>query len=90
MGRPPSAYTLHVRRSPEVIAVLCLTQPAALTGRFAGLAAGGLRTIVLVAQIAWIGPEQFTAMPTLTSSVAFHRWDLPATPMMGNHADEVR
>ena len=57
MGGPPSAYTLHVRRSPEVIAVLCLTQPAALTGRFAGLAAGRLRTIVLVAQIARGLPE---------------------------------
>jgi hypothetical protein len=48
---------LHVRLTPEVIAVLRLTQPTALTGRFAGPAAGRLRTVVLVAQIARIGME---------------------------------
>ena len=90
MGSSPSPYTLHIRRTPEVIAVLRLTQPTALTARLAGLAAGWFRTVVLVAQIARIGPEQFTAMPTLTSSVAFHRWDLPSTLMMGNHADDAR
>ncbi|MCP5087029.1 MAG: hypothetical protein GY952_09545 [Rhodobacteraceae bacterium] len=57
MGGPPSAHTLHVLRTPEVIAVLRLTQPTALTGRFAGPAAGRLRTVVLVAQIARIGME---------------------------------
>jgi len=57
MGRPPSTYTLHIRRTPEVIAVLRLTQPTALTARLAGLAAGRFRTVVLVAQIARIGME---------------------------------
>ena len=90
MGRSPDANPLHVRRTPEVIAVLRLTQPAALTGGLAGLAAGRLRTIVLMAQITRIGPEQFTAMPTLTSSVALHRWCLPVTPIIGNHADGGR
>ena len=57
MGSPPSTYTLHIRHALEVIAVLRLTPPTALTARLAGFAAGRFRTVVLVAQIARIGME---------------------------------
>jgi len=57
MGRAPGAHPLHIRRSVEVIAVLRLIEPAALTGRFARLAAHCLAAVALVVTVTWIGSE---------------------------------
>jgi len=57
VGGPPGLYALHICRTPEVICVLGLAQPAALTGRFTHLATLVLRAIALVPEIAWIGVE---------------------------------
>jgi hypothetical protein len=84
MGCPPSAYPLHILRTSEVVPVLRLAQPTALTGRLAGLAAGPLRTVVVVTEVAWIGTEKIAAVSTLTLSVLFHWCASWSTPMMGN------
>jgi len=57
MGRPPGAHPLDVRRPAEVVPILRLVEPAALTGRLARLAALRLGAVVLMAQIARVGSE---------------------------------
>lgn len=84
MGPTPGLHPLHIGRALEVIPVLGFAQPAALAGRFTGLAARGFRTVALVVTIAWIGPEQLIAIPTLMSSDMFHWWTPLSTPMMEN------
>ncbi len=73
MGGPPSAYTHDVLRSPEVVSIDCLGEPALLAGGFARAPAGGLGAIALVSEVAHIRPEQFLTVPTLTPSSLGHR-----------------
>jgi hypothetical protein len=56
----------------EDIAVLGFTEPAPLTGRFTGGAAGVFPTIPLAFDIARIGDEKSLAVPALTSSSSCH------------------
>jgi hypothetical protein len=83
MGGTPGAHPLHIRRAPEVVAVLRFAQPTALTGRLAGTPTLRLGAVVLMAQIARIGKKKLLAVPALTSSVGFHWCALRSTPMMG-------
>jgi hypothetical protein len=83
MGVTPGAHPLHIRRTPEVVPVGPLAQPTALAGGLAGTTTLRLGAVVLMAQIAWVGEKQFSAVSALTSSVAFHWCALRFTPMIG-------
>jgi len=53
MALTPQLYAAHRLRAAEIIAVAVLAEPTSLTGRLAGVSAGGLGTIPL----AIIGPR---------------------------------
>jgi len=65
MRRPPHSHPLHVLWPAEVILVLRLAQPAALTRRFARRPAGSLRAVLLPSAIAHIEGENLAAAPAL-------------------------
>jgi hypothetical protein len=56
----------------EDIVVLGFTEPAPLTGRLTGGAAGWFPAILLALDIARIGDEKSLAVPALTSSSSRH------------------
>jgi hypothetical protein len=66
MGLAPQADALGIIRVAEIISLGRAAQPAALTGGFAGLAAGRLVAIKLVMGVAVIGSEELLAATALT------------------------
>jgi hypothetical protein len=81
MRGAPGLHPRHVDRPSEVVAVLGFSEPAALTGRLARLAARGLRAVPLMPQIARIGSKQFPTAQALASPRALHR---SASPLGGS------
>src|SRR5258708_2395144 len=73
----PALHSRDVLRAAEVVLVLRLGKPPALTGRLARLTARGLAAIPLVPHIARIRPEQRPATQALTLSLACHGSALP-------------
>src|SRR5258706_9129171 len=73
----PALHSHDVLRAAEVVLVLRLGKPPALTGRLARLTARGLAAIPLVPHIARIRPEQRPATQALTLSLACHGSALP-------------
>jgi len=63
----PLAHPLDVFGSPEHVAVLGFAQPAALALGFAGFAALGLCTELLMPPVAAAGNEQLFAMQALAA-----------------------
>jgi len=57
MLSPPGLHPRDVRRAAEVIAIGCLAQPAALTGRLARPPTSPRAAVALVVRIARIGME---------------------------------
>jgi len=72
MGLPPELHPRDIHRPPKIVPVLRFGQPAALAGGFAGLSAGRLRTVFLMADISRIGSEQLTATQALMQPWVFH------------------
>ena len=69
MRGPPGLNTLHVVGAAEVILIAGLSEPAALTGLFAGASARGIVAVFLASAIAGIGDEKSFAMETLAAGV---------------------
>jgi len=67
MALAPLLYPPDLISSAEVVSVAGFTQPTPLTGRLAGLAAGGLATVVLAIRGACIGKKELTATTTFAS-----------------------
>jgi hypothetical protein len=65
MGRSPLAHPLHIIGAAEMIAVLWLAQPAAVTFSVTGGATLRLGAKLLVPPIAQIGIKQLFAVQTL-------------------------
>ena len=66
MGLAPLLHALDIGGAAELLSVLRFTQPASLTFGFAGLAAVGLGTKLLMMPIPAMGQEQLFAMQALT------------------------
>lgn len=78
MVESPLLHTLDMRVALEVIEVVGFLQPASLTLGFADLAALGLRTVELPADIAVVGmKEAFTVWTFTLSSGMCHRPESP-------------
>jgi len=73
MGFAPLAHPLDVRRAAEVMLVLRLTQPAALTLGLTGLATPQLGAEPLMPSVPGAGIEQRPAMQTLPLIELVHR-----------------
>src|SRR5260370_30588079 len=73
----PALHSRDVLRAAEVVLVLRLGKPPALTGRLARLTARGLAAIPLGPHIARIRPEQRPATQALPQSLARHGAALP-------------
>jgi hypothetical protein len=69
MGFAPSLDPLHVLSVAEVISVACFSQPAPLTGGFAGPATSRSQTEKLTAGIMNVGNEKYFAAAALASVV---------------------
>jgi hypothetical protein len=84
MGPSPGAHPFHIGRTTKVVPVLRFAQPTALTGSLTRLAAGRLRTVVLVVSVAWVRKKKLMAVFALTFTGLLH-WRLSySTPMMEN------
>jgi hypothetical protein len=78
MGLAPLSHPLDMGGATEVILVGRFLEPATLTGGFARLAAGGLRTIVLPPHIAEVRIKKgLTVLALAFSAVTSHG---PASP----------
>jgi len=78
----PLPHPFDVGGAAEVLAVVGFTQPTTLTGRFAGLAAEGLRTVVLASNIARVRIKEDLTMLTLALAGVLSHW--PGSPQ-ANH-----
>jgi hypothetical protein len=73
MGLAPLPYPFHMGRAAEVVSVFGFAQPTTLTGRFAGLSAWRLSTVVLAPNVTvvWI-KECLTVLTPALSEVTYH------------------
>jgi len=78
VGLSPLPDALDMGGTTEVITVARLVQPAALTGRFAGLAARGRRTVVLAPGAARVRIKKGLTVLTLALGEWTSHW--PASP----------
>ena len=76
MAFAPVLDTLAVFRTPEVVLVLRSLLPAVLTLRFALFAAGRLRAVALMTQIAMIGAIELLAAKALAPGTTLHSSEL--------------
>jgi hypothetical protein len=72
MGRSPQLHPRHILGSAEVVLVVRLGQPGALTGRLARLAAVRFATVFLVSRVARIGLKHLPAKQTVVPLWAGH------------------
>jgi hypothetical protein len=78
----PLPDALNMGGTAEVITVVGLLEPPALTGRFAGLAARGLRTVALAPGAARVGIKEGLAVLTLAFGEWTSHW--PASPQVND------
>jgi hypothetical protein len=74
----PLSHPLDMDGTTEVIPIARLVQPTALTGRFAGLAACGRRTVVLAPSAARVRHKEGLTVLTLAVAEWTSHW--PASP----------
>jgi len=86
----PGSHPRHVDRALEVVAVLRLGEPAALTRRLACLAAHRLRAVPLMSAVAWISSKQLPTTQALASSRALHRSASPCGGSCGSTTEHER
>jgi hypothetical protein len=78
----PLPDALDMGGTAEVITVVGLLEPPALTGRFAGLAARRLRTVALAPGAARVGIKEGLAVLTLAFGEWTSHW--PASPQVND------